>query len=219
MDVALRPTRAARRMSLRVSGLDGRVTLSYPPGVRRRALDDFLDRHRDWLFKQAASAQAPGALAEGDAIPIEGQMRRIELGSSRSGMALTDAALIVPTGRTALGPRVQGILKTLARNALSADVDHYAAIAGRRAGRLTLRDTRSRWGSCSPAGDLMFSWRLIMAPADVRRYVAAHEVAHLTHMDHSPAFWAHIEHLMPGHAPHRSWLRANGKGLHRYRFD
>ena len=82
---------------------------------------------------------------------------------------------------------------------------------------ITLRDPRSRWGSCSPAGDLMFSWRLVMAPAAVLDYVVAHEVAHLAEMNHSTRFWAVVRRLCPDHAPAREWLRRHGASLHGHR--
>ena len=83
---------------------------------------------------------------------------------------------------------------------------------------LALRDTRSRWGSCTHEGRLMYSWRLAMAPPEVLDYVAAHEVAHLAHMDHSPRFWAAVATLMPGYAPRRAWLRRNGADLMAWSF-
>jgi predicted metal-dependent hydrolase len=89
---------------------------------------------------------------------------------------------------------------------------------GRRYTRLTLRDTRSRWGSCSATGALSYSWRLILAPPRVLDYVAAHEVAHLAQMNHSPAFWAEVARLMPDYESPRAWLRREGSALHRYRF-
>ncbi|MGJ8611969.1 MAG: M48 family metallopeptidase, partial [Octadecabacter sp.] len=78
---------------------------------------------------------------------------------------------------------------------------------------------RSRWGSCSSVGDLMYSWRLVMAPPAVLNYVAAHEVAHLQHMDHSARFWAAVDRLFPDHQACRDWLRTEGGSLHRVRFD
>ncbi len=101
--------------------------------------------------------------------------------------------LIVPGREDTAAARVQAWLKTRARDRLAAASDHYAAQLGRPYTRLTLRDTRSRWGSCSAQGGLMYSWRLIMAPPDVLDYVAAHEVAHLAEMNHSPAFWAVVD--------------------------
>jgi predicted metal-dependent hydrolase len=81
-----------------------------------------------------------------------------------------------------------------------------------------MRDTRSRWGSCSSQGTLMYSWRLIMAPPEVLRYVAAHEVAHLAEMNHSPAFWQVVQTLYGAHHRERGWLREHGASLHKYRF-
>ena len=82
--------------------------------------------------------------------------------------------------------------------------------------RVTLRDTRSRWGSCTAQGALNFSWRLVLAPPHVLDYLAAHEVAHLVHMDHSPAYWAVAERLAPDLVVSEAWLKANGAGLHRF---
>ncbi|MBE0554766.1 MAG: M48 family metallopeptidase, partial [Rhodobacteraceae bacterium] len=96
---------------------------------------------------------------------------------------------------------------------------HYAGLLGRRVTGITLRDTRSRWGSCTAAGRLMFSWRLIMAPPAVLDYVAAHEAAHLVEMNHSPAYWAVVGRIFPGWQAQRGWLRRHGPGLHALRFD
>jgi len=85
----------------------------------------------------------------------------------------------------------------------------------KRAGRVSIRDQTSRWGSCSSRGDLNFNWRLICAPSFVADYVAAHEVAHLIHMDHSPAFWRLVATLTDHPETGRQWLRENGAGLHR----
>ena len=97
--------------------------------------------------------------------------------------------------------------------------DRYSAALGIPYARLTLRDTRSRWGSCTADGGLMYSWRLILTPPEVLDYVAAHEVAHLRHMDHSRAFWDTVEQLYGPWKAQRRWLRDHGSGLHRYRFE
>jgi hypothetical protein len=124
--------------------------------------------------------------------------------------------IAVPDGQ--IGPRLQSWLRTLARDRLVEASDHYAEQLGKEYMRITLRDTRSRWGSCSSAKALMFSWRLILAPPEVLRYVAAHEVAHLAEMNHSPAFWTNVERIYGAYAAPRRWLRQNGSELHRYRF-
>lgn len=116
------------------------------------------------------------------------------------------------------GSHLQAFLRVEARNFIAPLVDQYAARVNRTVNRLTLRDTRSRWGSCTADGNLMFSWRLVMAPPHVLEYVVAHEVAHLVEMNHSAAFWKLVEDLMPDYDAHRKWLRANGAKLHAYDF-
>ena len=105
-----------------------------------------------------------------------------------------------------------------ARDRLVAASDGYAAALGRPYARITLRDTRSRWGSCTSDGGLMYSWRLILAPPEILDYVAAHEVAHLKEMNHSSAFWAVATQLYGPSDEARHWLRNAGSELHRYRF-
>ena len=154
----------------------------------------------------------------GSDIPVEGQMLRIAPGDGRRVLPDGDA-LLVPGPADGVAARLLAFLKTLARDRLATASDRYAAMIDRPYSRLTLRDTRSRWGSCTTAGGLMYSWRLIMAPPEVLDYVAAHEVAHLQEMNHSPAFWGLVEQtLMPDYRDPRRWLREEGGALHRYRF-
>lgn len=215
--VTLRRSARARRISLRVSGLDGRVTLTLPPRVPERQGLDFVREKRDWLHRQL-SAQEPDCLVGlGSGLPIEGTIRHLVAGDGRR-ILLGPGQLCVPGPADTAGARVQAWLKTRARDRLAAASDHFAAQIGRPYHRLTLRDTRSRWGSCSSSGGLMYSWRLILAPPDVLNYVAAHEVAHLAEMNHSPAFWRVVRSLVPDYETPRGWLRTHGAGLHRYRF-
>ncbi|GFE63244.1 hypothetical protein KIN_03180 [Litoreibacter roseus] len=110
------------------------------------------------------------------------------------------------------------LLKVTARDRLASASQKHAETLGRPFHKITLRDTRSRWGSCTSQGNLMYSWRLILAPPEVLDYVAAHEVAHLAHMDHSQRFWTAVGGLCPGYQTPRAWLRRNGATLHRYQF-
>lgn len=87
---------------------------------------------------------------------------------------------------------------------------------GKKLGRISLRDPRTRWGSCSGKGDLSFSWRLILAPENVLTYVVAHEVGHLVEMNHSPKYWAVVDGLVEDRKVARKWLKDNGIRLHRY---
>ena len=217
VEVRLRRSPQARRMSLRVSRLDGRVTLTMPSHVPLREADAFLTAKGAWLRGHLGSLRPLRPLTLGGTVPVAGQELPIVAAAGRRAGLLPDA-IAVAKGR-AVGPQVKGILRHQARERLVAASDRYVAQLGRSYTRITLRDTRSRWGSCSSDGALMYSWRLIMAPPEVLDYVAAHEVAHLVEMNHQPAFWAVVARLCPGYARHRDWLRSEGDLLHRISFD
>ncbi|ETX15264.1 zinc metalloprotease [Roseivivax halodurans JCM 10272] len=215
--VELRRSARARRMSLRLSGVDGQVTLTLPRRVPEAEGLAFLREKEDWL-RGHLEARAPDLeVGIGATIPIEGIPHEIVPGQGR-GVRLGEGVLEVPGDPARAGVRAQAWLKARARDRLAGASDTYARALGRPYARLTLRDTRSRWGSCSSAGALMYSWRLVLAPAEVLDYVAAHEVAHLRHMDHSRAFWDTVTELYGDWRAPRTWLRREGGGLHRYRF-
>lgn len=217
VEITLRRSARTRRFSLRVSRLDGRVTLSMPARARESEALRFAAEQEDWIRQTLAQMPGRRVLGLGDLVPVEGQMRHIAPGSGRS-VRLEGDSLLVPGDPAQAGVRAGAFLKVLARDRLAAACDRYAARLGRPYTRLTLRDTRSRWGSCAHDGALMFSWRLIMAPPSVLDYVAAHEVAHLAEMNHSSAFWAVVEQLFPNWQVQRNWLHGEGQSLHGYVF-
>ncbi|MCK0139497.1 SprT family zinc-dependent metalloprotease [Aliiroseovarius sp. F47248L] len=218
VSVILRPSARARRLSLRVSKLDGRVTLTVPHGASRREAVRFVSERADWIRKHLADTMPEQHPIVGTTLPFLGQPHQITeapIGAAR----ISEGTILVPPGdpgKTAA--RLEALLKHEARDRLAHASDCYADMVGYKFGRLTLRDTRSRWGSCSSQGNLMYSWRLVMAPEAVLDYVAAHEVAHLVHMDHSPAFWSQVATIYPSYQTPRQWLRDHGASLHRYRF-
>lgn len=215
VEILLRRSARARRLSLRVSQLDGRVTMTVPKGISDREALKFLNEKSDWISKALSKVGDTIDIEPGAVLPVEGTPRTVTGGAGRSARLLP-GTLMVPVARP--GPAAAALLKLMARDRLAEAVGRYSAEVGRPMGRLTLRDTRSRWGSCSHEGNLMFSWRLVLAPREVLDYVAAHEVAHLVHMDHSPNFWSVVRDLCPDYDRHRRWLRREGHGLHRYRF-
>ncbi|MDO8882797.1 MAG: SprT family zinc-dependent metalloprotease [Pseudotabrizicola sp.] len=217
VEITLRRSARAKRFSLRVSRLDGRVTLSMPLRAREAEALRFATEQEGWI--RGVLAEMPGrrVVGLGDAVPVEGQMRVLTQGTGRS-VRLEGDSLLVPGDPQQAGVRAGAFLKLMARDRLAAACDRHAGRLGRPYTRLTLRDTRSRWGSCAHDGALMFSWRLIMAPAPVLDYVAAHEVAHLEQMNHSPAFWSVVEQLFPRWQVQRRWLHGEGQALHGYLF-
>ncbi|KAA2313000.1 M48 family peptidase [Pseudooceanicola sediminis] len=214
----LRRSARARRISLRVSSLDGRVTLTLPSHLPDRAALDFAAEKEDWLRRHLSARSQDVVPLTGASLPVEGITRVITAGTGRSVRLLPDR-IEVPGDPDRVPARLSGYLRALARDRLAAASDHYSAQLGLPYSRLTLRDTRSRWGSCTQDGALMYSWRLILAAPEILQYVAAHEVAHLAEMNHSQDFWNVVQRLYGDYRPPRIWLRRNGADLHRYRFD
>lgn len=217
VEIVLKRSARARRFSLRVSRLDGRVTLSLPARAREAEAMAFARAQEGWLRETLAEMPVRQGVGIGSVIPVEGRAMRLVSASGR-GVRVEGDSLLIPGDPAQAGVRAGAFLKALARDRLVAASDRYAAMIGRRVARVSLRDTRSRWGSCAADGALMYSWRLVMAPPAVLDYVAAHEVAHLVEMNHSDRFWAVVERLYPGWQVQRKWLHAEGQALHGLRF-
>ena len=217
VEVSLKRSARATRFSLRVSRADGRVSLSLPVWAPEGEALAFLRDREGWLRRHLEAAPLLQRASIGALVPVCGIPREVVAGPSRAAR-FSEGRIEVPDGPRA-GPRIRALLGALARERLTQAVQTHAATLGRTAARITLRDPRSRWGSCSSKGDLMFSWRLIMAPPSVLDYVAAHEVAHLVEMNHSAAFWRVCARLRPDYPEQRDWLKRHGAGLLAWRFE
>ncbi len=219
--VALRRDRRARNYTLRVKGAAAAPVLTMPAYGSLREARSFLERHAGWLVRQMAKAPLPKPVADGAVIPFRGVAHVIRHSPAIRGTVAADvengaAVLRVAGGAEHIKRRVFDYLRKEARHDLEPAVGRYAAALGVKAKAVRVRDTFSRWGSCSASGELSFSFRLVMAPPFVLDYLAAHEVAHLGHMNHGPRFWALVERTMPRHEQAREWLRKHGASLHRY---
>ena len=215
-EIRHRSSTRARRLTLRVSP-EGRVSCTRPRGMALAEARAFAEQQRGWIAARLAALPSRVAMRPGASVPVEGRMAEIVLADVDAARA-EGRRLVAPRNAERLGAVVEAWLRDLARDRLSAACARHAEALGRAHGRIRLSDPRSRWGSCSPRGDLMFSWRLAMAPPGILSYVAAHEVAHLERMDHSPAFWAVVERLDPAWRHGREWLRSQGPTLMRYEF-
>lgn len=213
----LRRSARAKRISLRISQLDGRVTLTLPTRLAEAEALAFAREKEAWIRKHLAARGQEVDVVIGAEIPLGGRMMRVTQGRGRR-VEVADDLILVPGAPERAGRKLAAFLKQIARDRLAEACDDYAARLGKSYNRISMRDTRSRWGSCTSDGGLMFSWRLIMTPPEVLDYVAAHEVAHLAEMNHSPAFWAGVEQIYGPYKSPRTWLRKNGSDLHRYRF-
>lgn len=215
--VEMRRSARARRFSLRIAHHDGRVSLTLPRWADEGEALAFLHAREDWLRLHLHRRPADLRPEIGGMIPVCGVDRPIVIGQGRAAR-FADGAIHLPPARP-VGPMVAALLKALARERLTAASQKHAQNLGRPFHQITLRDPRSRWGSCSASGHLMYSWRLIMAPPEILDYVAAHEVAHLAEMNHGVKFWATCARLCPEYARHRHWLKTQGARILAWRFD
>ncbi|WP_308515131.1 SprT family zinc-dependent metalloprotease [Sphingomonas flavescens] len=215
--IEIRPLRTARRLRLRFDEASGTLRLTCPARTsRRKALAWVLDQ-RDWIEAQLARSQPPEPFINGSSFPLEGREVQIEWKPDHPrSPRLVGNALQVGGPETGLSRRIELFLKMRSLDVMSTEVAEYARAAGVSSTRVTVGDAGTRWGSCSSAGRIRLSWRLIMAPPNVRRFVVAHEVAHLVHLDHSARFKALEAKLYgPGLAAAKSELRRVGPRLKR----
>ncbi|WP_373413510.1 M48 family metallopeptidase [Ensifer aridi] len=219
LPLTIRQNARATRMTLRIEPGGRALKLTIPTGLPDREVNAFLTRHQGWLMTKLARFSGESELEHGGTILIRGVAHRIERTGRLRGLTEAvvvddEAVLRVGGAEEHLRRRVADYLKREARGELERLVGVYAGRIGRRARSLSLKDTRSRWGSCSAEGDLSFSWRIAMAPPKVIAYLAAHEVAHLQEMNHGPDFWALCERLCPDTKNAKHWLKRNGTMLH-----
>lgn len=213
--VHLRKNARARRYSLRISNKDGKISLTLPRWSNLNEAMAFARAQEGWMRKHLAKQLQPIPVTFGGRILLDGIKHEIAHGQGRS-VQVVDGVIHVPGRDDQLVSKLRAYFKTLARERLVPASEHYAGLLGRKIGPVTLRDTRSRWGSCTSDGRLMYSWRLIMAPPAVQDYVAAHECCHLIEMNHSDAYWALVEEISPNYKTDRKWLKVNGALLHQY---
>ena len=216
--VAIRVSGRARRVAVRIDSVGGKVELVLPRSVPADAGLRFLAAKREWIAARLAALPQQMPFAEGTTVPVLGVPYRIchDRDRTRPPVEIVDGEIRVGGDPAHLARQVRDHLVFAARDVLAPRALRLAARIGRRVSRITIRDTKSRWGSCSGQGNLSFSWRLILAPEPVLDYVVAHEVAHLVEMNHGPRFWQLVESLTPGSAAPRAWLRQNRNRLLSY---
>ena len=218
--VLLRRRPSARRLTLRVSSASGDVIMTLPARTSLAAAKSFAAGHSGWIAARLARIPARIPFEPEVAFPLRGLAHRIVLRSGRGTVApalLGDEPVIAVFCEPAhVSRRIRDYLQREARRDLSRAAARYAERLGERPRRITVRDTRSRRGSCTAQGEVSFSWRLLLAPPLVLDYLVAHEMAHLREMNHGPRFWALVRSLCPHVDEAEAWLKRHGAALHRY---
>lgn len=229
LPLAVKTHPRARRMTLKIEPGGRALSLTVPPGLPRHEIDGFLRRHHDWLLDKISRFPEGGdtVVKIGAIVPVLGLDHRITHSGNLRGLTKATPGqnerdpnvLCVSGPEDRAGMRVADYLKTVAKREIGARVAVHAAASGKKVASIAFKDTKTRWGSCSSKGNLNFSWRIAMAPPEIVDYLAAHEVAHLTEMNHGPRFWALCRKLCPQTESARAWLKENGTVLHAVRFE
>lgn len=204
-------------MVLRFDGKSGGLVMTLPKRTGLAEALRFVEQSAPWIMRHLAKQVVRKPVAEGVTILFQGATHVLRLTGGRRGLVeVTEGMITVPGDAAHAERRVKDFFKKQALNELTQASLRYAAAMGARYSTITIRDQKSRWGSCSASGGLSYSWRLVLAPPFVLDYVAAHEVAHLREMNHGPRFWR----LVLTHCPHakqaKAWMKANARELHSY---
>ena len=219
VQVFFRRNANARRLILRLNTEGTAAVVTVPMGVSRTQALEFVLRSSDWLTERLSKRAENVRLRAGSRIPLRGEDHEVRHINLRRGTVTVDPvvrAILVPGEPPHVTRRLVDFLKVAAREELTAASRHYAGVMGVMFRRITIRDQRSRWGSCSASGDLSYSWRLILTPSYVLDYVAAHEVAHLAHMNHGRRFWRLVLTHCRDAGKAKKWLKERGHEVHRF---
>jgi predicted metal-dependent hydrolase len=219
--ILLRRRPTARRLTLRVSSATGEVVMTLPTRTSVGVARTFAVSHGGWIAARLARMPERVLFTAGAVLPIRGVPHRVLHRDRRSGLTRLETLVEEPVLSVAcdaphIARRITDFLQREARRDLTEAVGRYTGKLGQGPTRITLRDTRSRWGSCTVRGELNFSWRLILAPPMVLDYLVAHEMGHLREMNHSARFWTLVRSLCPHVDEAERWLKRNGASLHRY---
>lgn len=215
--VRIKRNARARRISMRADAIKREIRITMPTYAATSEAMQFVNKKRQWIAARLQSAPDIASVGPGGEIAFEGQPHLIVWNEKRPRRIEQFEGELKLGGPEALvEQRIIRWMKDQARHIYASEIAHYCALAGEPVPRLSLGDPRSRWGSCSSRGTISLSWRLIMAPASVRRAVIAHEVAHMRHMDHSADFYAWLDELYEGDRKAADrWLKMHGTGLQR----
>ncbi|MGK2908677.1 MAG: M48 family metallopeptidase [Sphingobium sp.] len=214
--VRIRRSARARNYRLTLDAARGELRLSMPTRANLRKALGWAQGHEAWVREQMARRSDMIRLSSGTTFLLEGCETLIVWDANAPRRTVREGdRLIVGGPEDAVGSRVLRWLKAEAKRLLEVETRALAQAHGLHVATVGIGDPKSRWGSCASSGAIRYSWRLILCPPEVRRATVAHEVAHLLHMDHSPAFHAaHARLLGSDPRPARAWLKTHGAGLH-----
>ena len=216
-DVPLKyiPNLRAKRLSLRFSLKDATLILTHPPRTAEPQIKAFLNHCGPWVERQLQKVAETPSINPGEKITLYGDVFECILDPLRKKPVLCKVTQTLRLPQRYTQKDLYDFFKKIAVEKLTPLLETSVKALGQKVEKVMIRDTRSRWGSCSGRKSISLSWRLILVPPEVARYVCIHETAHLIHMNHSKAFWQVVEEFCPAYRSHRKWLKINGPALMR----
>ena len=223
IDIKVRSSTRANRFIISVNPQTSEFWLSKPMSRSPDEARIFVERNEPWIAEQVMKLPARVQFRHGSIVPILGKEYKIshrpkDFGNVwlKEGPDIQIPELRVSGGSDHIARRVKDWLKKYAKNEVTYKATKFSNLLNKEIKKVSVRDTRTRWGSCSSRGNLSFSWRLVFAPERIVDYVCAHEAAHLVELNHSPRFWKLVYQLVGEWESSKEWLRKNGARLHRY---
>tara|TARA_R110001592_G_scaffold16881_10_gene71657 strand:+ start:19785 stop:20459 length:675 start_codon:yes stop_codon:yes gene_type:complete len=218
--VTVKRSKRARRLALRLDPVERVINLVVPHKMPIEQAYFFAMEHEEWVRQTLEKLPTPILFTHGTTLPIFGDTITLDItiddNLKRTTLKQYDDVLKVKTYQGDPTTRIKTHLKKIARAGLADMASDKADQINKAVSTVSVRDTKSRWGSCSQDGSISFSWRLIFAPYAAIDYVVAHEVAHMIHMDHSKKFWKVCEQLSCDYKVGKAWMKAHGNELMRY---
>ncbi len=206
----------AKRLTLRIDEKIHLPILTLPRRCSVAKAKEFLALHRDWIINMMGRLPRAQTFCSGDEIIFFGETYRIIHCPQNRYTVLVNNTLQISGDSEFLHRRTIDFLKKQTLNRLTDMTLQKAASIEKKVSSVTIKDTKSRWGSCSTLGNINYNWRICMAPPEVIDYLVCHEVSHLKHPNHSSAFWQCVEKLCPHYQAHRLWLKKHGRSLYKY---
>lgn len=215
-EVVVKKTSIAKKLVLRIDEKNRRPILSVPKYCSQKQALKFLQENEDWIINMLAKLPKKENFTNGDKISFFGDIYTIFHHREHKGTCFEENRLMVGGDEIFLHRRVKDFLKEKALNMLADISLQKADILGVKISGVSIKDTKSRWGSCSTIGNINYNWRIVFAPKEVIEYLVCHEICHLKHPNHSTEFWLEVEGLCPRYKEYRQWLKIKGKDLYKY---
>lgn len=218
--VTVKRSKRAKRVALRLDPVERVVNLIVPSHMPLNKAYKFAQNHEEWVQQTLDNLAPPIPFANNTKLSIFGDTIRLSINKDtnlkRTTIQTNENTITVNTYLDNPTNRITAYLKKLAKTGLADIASDKADIINRKISSISVKDTKSRWGSCSQNAELSFSWRLVFAPYNAIDYVVAHEVAHLIHMNHSESFWKLCEQLSCNYQDGKYWMKNHGNELMRY---